>query len=335
MRLHDRATPLFLPYAETEYEGIRTPLTRLHRELLAELPAYDADLHSALVLRERRKVAEVLVVLLAAAADDERALSRVFDRVAYRDGRVERVTLRRADHGYALGPVRYRSAAALVEDSFIPAQVAQEPGPLGAVLAQVPEAVPLVSIDVVVLLYAVLKTHRREPAADVDPGRVDVHVQWGALAMAGAPPRRRGYFAGRVSKARAMYEAVVRELDWASPLLFILAPIAPFLLWPSSNSPGDLAPVERLIARTLAVVEPRPEQIDRLGPAIRDIVGTWLGEYRSELTPAFARRLLWADRRSPSGSELPAGRPVEPARFGELTAGQACLLVGTLIKALE
>lgn len=335
MRPHDRSTPLFLPYAEAEYEGARIPLTRLHRGLPTGSPAFDADLHSALVLRERRRVEEVLTVLLAAAADDERALSRVFDRVAYRDGRVERVVLRRVEHGYALGPVCYRSAAALVDASFIPAQVAQEAGPLGEVLAQVPEVVPLVSIDVVVLLYAVLKTHRREPTADFDPGRVDVHVQWGALAMAGAPPRRRGYFAGHVSKARAMYEAVVRELDWASPLLFVLAPIAPFLLWPSSNSPGDLGPIERLIARALAVIEPRPDQIDRLGPIFRDIVDAWLAEYRSELTPAFTRQLLWADRRSPTGAELPPGRPVEPAGFGELTAGQACLLVGTLIKALQ
>jgi hypothetical protein len=328
---HDGSGSLFVPYVETEWDGERLALTELHRRRMRRhFP--EAEFHSDLLVREEERVAEVLHALLRAAGTDTRALSGVFDRVAHRDGRMERVRLSREAAGYRLGPVTYPTADALVAASMLPARVASTAERFSRETPP-PAHAPLLSVDAVALLYAVLGTHR----APVQPpvcGDFDVHVQWGALAMGGYPPQRRGYFFSGVKKTRWMYEAVVRDVSWAVPLLFVIAPTAPYLLWPSSREPRDTALVEALLARVRTAIAAWPERVDRTVPEIQRVVGEWLDAEGAEVSPAFRRQIMWGDRLSPDGTPLAPGRPVEPDGFASLTMSQACQVIGALVEAV-
>jgi hypothetical protein len=330
MRPHDRSTSLFVPYVETDNDGETLPLASLLRRFAAG-PSGEAGFHSDFLLRERERASELLTVLVKAAGADERALTQIFDRVVHRDGRVERAPLRRSGHRYLLDGCTYPSAEDMVEASFLPARVAQAESRLGDVLAEVPETVPLLSVDLVVLLYAVLGSHRG-PGQPALCGSFDAHFQWGALAMAGYPPHRAGYFSRRVKKCRALYETAVRELSWTAPLLLVMVPAAPFLLWPSSREPRDTELIGDLVSRALKVTARQPGPAD--GAARTDETAMrWWADKGSQLSPAFRQQLNWTSRLSPSGDQLPPGEPRKPANFDHLTMSQACRVVGTLIKA--
>ncbi|MFB6838450.1 DUF6025 family protein [Streptomyces sp. NPDC056361] len=329
---HDGEGSLFVPYAETEWDGERLPLTELHRRRMrAHFP--DASFHSDLLTREEDRVTEVLLTLLRAAGPDSRALAFVFDRIVHRDGTVERFKPALDESGYRLGPVTYPTAEALVAASLLPARAAVTAERFTVADAAPPLHAPLLSVDAVTLLYAVLGTHR-EPGQPPVCGDFDVHVQWGALAMGGYPPQRRGYFFSGAKKTKWMYEAVVRDLPWAAPLLFVIAPTAPFLLWPSSREPRDVELVEDLLTRVRTAISAWPERVDRTAPEIQRVVAEWLAAGGSELSAAFRRQIRWGDRLSPDGRPLPAGEPVEPAGFATLTMSQACQVVGALVEAV-
>lgn len=332
MERHDGEGSLFVPYVETEWEGERLPLTELHRRRMREhFP--DATFHSDLLTGEEERVAEVLHTLLRAAGTDTRALSYVFDRIVHRDGSVERFKPTADASGYHLGPFDYPTADALVAASLLPARAAVAAGRFtGPDAAPAPHA-PLLSVDAVTLLYAVLGTHRA-PGQPPVCGDFDVHVQWGALAMGGYPPQRRGYFFSGAKKTKWMYEAVARDLPWAAPLLFVIAPTAPFLLWPSSREPRDVALVGDLLARVRTAIAAWPERVDRTAPEIQRVVAEWLATEGAELSAAFRRQIRWGDRLSPDGRPLAAGEPVEPEGFATLTMSQACQIVGALVEAV-
>lgn len=331
MREYDGDGSLFVPYVETEWDGERLPLTELHRRRIRQhFP--DASFHSDLLTREEERVTEVLHTLLRAAGTQTRALTGVFDRIVHRDGSVERVKLTRDAEGYQLGPVTYPTAEALVTASLLPARAA------GTAERFTPDAAPplhapLLSVDAVTLLYAVLGTHR-EPGQPPVCGDFDVHVQWGALAMGGYPPQRRGYFFSGAKKTTWMYDAVVRDLAWAAPLLFVIAPTAPFLLWPSSREPRDVALIEDLLTGVRTAIAAWPERVDRTAPEVQRVVGEWLNAEGAELSAAFRRQIRWGDRLSPDGQPLSAGQPVEPAGFETLTMSQACQVIGALVEAV-
>jgi hypothetical protein len=330
---HDRSTPLFVPFVVTEHEGARLPLTQLHRRRARELGWFDVDYHSDLLVRCREQVREMLTVLVTAAGRDDRKLAQVFDRVLHRDGRIERVPVTAAGGGWQVADQRFATVVALVEASLVPAVVAQSTEPLDAALRQAPAVMPFASMNVVHLLHAMLGTHRldRRPAGD---GAADVHVQWGALAMAGYPPGKRGYFAGKASKVKQLATTVVRELAWPSPTLFALVPTAPYLLWVPASRPDDLAAIEALLRRVAPVVARWPNQTVRTSPEVHEIADGWLAGEGRGVSVALRQQFGWADRTSHAGP-LPEADMVRPAGFDDLTVGDACLVVAAVIKAFR
>jgi uncharacterized protein DUF6025 len=329
---HDRSQPLFLPYVQARMDGGALPLPALHRRLAAELPPpWAVEYHSALWARHRGRIRQILVTL-AEQAPGDRQLGQVFDRVVHRDGRVQRVPAARDGTGFRAGTARYPSADALVTASLLPLDVALCEDGLHQVMAELPPSVPLASVDVMALSYALLGAHRagRAPAGDGEP---DVHVQWGALAMAGCPPGSHGYFARRVNKVRWMYDAVVRHLPWACPVAFVMAPVAPYFLWLPATDEQDLAALELLLRRVRAAIGGAGGLLSAATPRAGRVTGEWLAEGR--LSASLRRRLEWRDRVADGPRPVDAAPAVlrPPAGFGELTVAQACLVVSSLIAA--
>ncbi len=246
---------------------------------------------------------------------------------------MDRVPVRRARPGYRAGDAYYPTAESLVEASQISGHAAQTEGELEPFLRQTPDTAPLPSVDVVALLHAFLGTHRRDPVSAPDHP-VDVHVHWGALAMAGCPPKRRGYFMKRANSVRWMYDAVVRDLPWASPVAFVMAPIAPYLLWAPETRMADIELLGALIGRVNAATSRWPHRIDRCTPIVGQEVARWLAAEGAAVSGALRQQFGWADRTSPTGAELPVADLVAPAGFTELTMAQACLLVGAIMREL-
>ncbi|MBP2708454.1 hypothetical protein JOL79_32210 [Microbispora sp. RL4-1S] len=323
---HDRAEPLFLPYVQVRRDGGDMPLLRLHRE--NDRGPVPADHHSALWARHRRRIGEILVALVRRAPDD-RALAQVFGRTVRRDGGVVRTPVVRERGGFRAGDLWYGSAEALVSAALAPVEAALARDGLGAVLREMPSSVPLASVDVVALSYALLGAHRpgRGPAGD---GRPDVHIQWGALAMAGHPPGSKGYFARRAGKVGWMYDAAAAELPWVSPVMFVIAPVAPYFLWTPEREGDDLVAVEDLLRRVGAAAASGPAHVAALAPAVRELVAKWLTDWPP--SGRLRTRFRWESRVAPD--PLPESGLAEPAGFGELTMAQACLVVSCLVPAV-
>ncbi|MDX6742365.1 DUF6025 family protein [Actinocorallia sp. A-T 12471] len=321
---HDRTEPLFLPFVKTRREGGEVPLLRLHRERAR--PPVPVEYHSELWARHRARITEILTVLVESAPDG-RALEQVFGRAVRRDGGVERAPLVRDGRGFRMGDTWYGSARDVADAALLAVAAATAGDAYDAVMRALPESVPLAGVDVVALTYAVLGAHRpdRAPAAD---GRPEVHVQWGALAMAGHPPGSKGYFFRRAQKAAWMYDVLVRALPWVSPIMFVIAPIAPFLLWAPERDTTDLDALEALLNRVgaLAAAHPSP---GRLAPEVRKAVAAWTADHPP--SPDLRDRLAWRSRvaRAP----LPESGLCEPRGLAALSFAQSCLTVDSLITA--
>lgn len=326
---HDGSTPLFVPFTAVEYGGRRLPLAALHRDRNGT--AHGLRYHSDLLLHHRGRYRELLLCLIDAAEDDRR-LGAVFNRVASKDGRLERRPVTRNGRGFRAGDQYYPDAEALVDASLIPAEAATRQGGLADLLKCTPQEVPLVSVEVVALCHAFLGAHRSPPGPS-ETGAAEVHVHWGALAMAGAPPRRRGYFGKQVKAVRWMYDAVVAALPWTSPVYFVLAPVAPYFLWLPETDQSSREALGELVRRTRHAVARWPDRLDLMVPAFDQVLESWILE--GHLSPDLSRRFQWADRESPHPADCDPVRlaPVDAA--GRLTVQQACLLVGGLTRAAQ
>lgn len=320
---YGRSRPAFVPYLEAAWEGEWVSLGRLHHRRAAAV-IDTVDTYSQVIKRSESRVRELLTCLLEEAPNDH-AVGMIFDRLVHRDGTVTRAKGRRYGSGFQLGEQHYPDAAALVDASLTPFQVATSADRLATLLPDLPIA-PLASIDVVTLCMAVLGTHR--PSGAGWGNGPDVHVHWGALAMAGAPPLRRGYFAGRVRRARWMYEAAVANLPWVRPIVFVLAPTAPFFLWLPEAAKSERMALGELLHQVHRVVEGTAASDQRSLPVVRGLINEWVE--KGALTMTLRSRLSWQDRSSPDGTELAPSRLVPPDGIGQVPVSTACLLVGLL-----
>jgi hypothetical protein len=127
---------------------------------------------------------------------------------------------------------------------------------------------------------------------------------------------------------------VRRRGPWARPVVFLMAPAAPYLLWVPETRHQDRDLVALLLHRVTRAIAAWPDRMDRCTPVVGQVVEQWATEEGRAVSTAFRRQFGWADRTSPAGVELPAADLVEPAGFSELTMAQACLVVGAVVKVL-
>jgi hypothetical protein len=228
----------------------------------------------------------------------------------------------------------YPDVDSLVEAALVPVRAASRPESFFAETGGLPWEVPLASNLLMEALTAILEVHY--PMGGGGPETrtpCNVHLHWGAIGMAGYPPRRKGYFSGQVKHLRKLCRVLVDELPEIDPIYFVLLPASPFMLLPSSAHPDDAESLEALLARVHAETGGLLNS-HRLGPTIDAAVREWLGGEGERLSSYFLHR--FSARRSVYNEvDLPeTGGPLEPRGFRALALRQAAMIIGSIKQAV-
>ncbi|MFC9126049.1 DUF6025 family protein [Streptomyces sp. NPDC057099] len=324
----DRSKPLFCPLVQAEMDGQLVPLVELHRQRMSALPGYPFR-HWAAILTDRAPLVTDLLTLLleqAAAQGRNQAFAELISQAVHLDGEVSRCDLRPDGTGYVLDGHRYPSARALAEAVMLTVRALVEPADFFARMRDLPPVLPVMSLQLTNVLFALLDVHHPDAPAGPPESPFITHLHWGARAMAGCPPRRGGYLSRRstVRSLRAITDPLVRHFDEAAPVAFVLLPAQAFMLCPPSTAPDD---VELLAELFRGVRAAGPE-------AAYDTTLAWLDSHRDRLSEYLRGRFR-------SGSGVPADNtlreaavPVEPEGFRELTFRQACGAVAAFEEVL-
>jgi hypothetical protein len=334
-----REQPLFTPYVRTADGGGPVPLSRFHRRTLERLPGLPFRTYSDLILSREPLVREILRRLAAWAREQEnpaQALELVFDRSVALDGVVRRGVLAVEGGGFRVGEGFYPDVDALVEAALVPIRAASRPESFFAEIAGMPWEVPLASSLLMEALTAILEAHYPEGGGGPETRKpCNVHLHWGAIGMAGYPPRRKGYFSGQVKHLRKLCRVLVDQIPEIDPIYFVLLPASPFMLLPSSAHPADAECLEALLDRVHAETDGLlGSGSHRLGPTIDSVVREWLDGEGERLSSYFLYR--FSARRSVYNEvDLPeTGEPLEPRGFRSLALRQATTVIGAIKQAV-
>jgi hypothetical protein len=333
--LRDRATPRLLPFVLTPDHGRLASLVAYHQLRNANLSDYRFRSQAGLILENESRLRDILLSLIASAfrqPEPGKALGLVFDRIAWCDGSVRRASWSVQGAACQSGTAAFADARALVEAALLSFVAATEPDTVVAEISRFERPMPLCSSPLVSLLLAVFNSH-------FQPGHVpaahellpfNVHMHWGAIGMAGYPPRRSGHFADHARYSRKLYQTVMGEFHDLAPIYFVLLPAAIYLLWPQEHCPNDVELVAALIREVRLTTDPLVEKTNILPDEVGRVVQRWLERERHNLSEYFLNRFV--SRRSVFNDiELPPpGQSIRPPGFDDLTLRQASMLIGAL-----
>ncbi|MGF1431022.1 DUF6025 family protein [Kitasatospora sp. LaBMicrA B282] len=318
----DRSQPLFCPLVRTEQDGEPTALVTVHWQRMLRIPGYRFRNWAHSLVDNAPLLLDMLCVLLqdaTAGKYPERALSELISHAAHLDGRVGRSGPVRDGAGYLLDGFRYDSPRALAEAVLLSLRALTEPDRFFADIGAMPTVLPVPSLLLTNMLFAVFGDHRPEERGIPDEGPFITHLHWGARAMAGCPPRRSGYFARR-SRLRPMRDimgSLVRNFPEAKPICFVLMPAQVFMLCPPGSSFGDLDQLAAVIKAVRAADPQRAHEV-----ALHEVAS------RAEEFSGYLRSRFRPEAGVPrDGEAREADLPVEPEGFRELTFAQACAVV--------
>ncbi|MGW5293043.1 DUF6025 family protein [Streptomyces bacillaris] len=324
----DRTAPLFCPLVQAEVDGQLVPLVDLHKQRMAALPGYRFRYWATALTDRADLVTDMLTLLLeqAAAQGRNQAFAELISQAVRLDGEVARCRVRPEGAGYLLEDQHYPSARSLAEAVMVTVQALVDPAAFFARLPELPPLLPVMSLQLTNVLFALLDTHH----PDVPPGPPEqpfiTHLHWGARAMAGCPPRRNGYLTRRstVRSLRAITDPLVEHFDAARPVAFVLLPAQTFMLCPPSTSPRDIDLLGDLFAR-LRAADPEAAH----GTTLR-----WLEGNAESLSPYLRGRFAGGSGVPTDGTVREPAVPVAPDGFRALTFRQACAAVAAFEEVL-
>jgi len=331
----ERNGRLLVPFAFTRDGGALQSLPEYHRSAsmtaspeeaafvnVAERVAGQADRYVALtegLLREALR-----------QPNRERSVSAVIGRVMTLDGRAVREPLTIVGDAFRLGDGEAMSAAEVARLSLEPFLAAARPDGLADRLPGLPWRVPLVSNTYVSYLRGAFETHH-PTAGDSCPGDYVLHPEWGALAMAGYPPKARGHFTEKahLRDLRFLVDAGLAVDPTARPVAYVVLPASIFTLLATDAHPDDAAALEELFRACAGVYHVDPGE---MAARVTAAAAGWWAASEARLSPYFRRR--WSARRSVANDvTLPDGSSaVVPDSFRDLTMRQASMLVGSLLE---
>jgi hypothetical protein len=318
----DRSRPLFCPVVQTELDGQLVPLIDVHWQRVMDIPGYRFEQWAAGLVDNYELMVELLCVLFEDARcqpNPGRGLIELISHSARLDGEVSRCEMSLDGDGYLLDGHRFDSTRALAEAVMLPLRALTEPKWFFEHIAELPPVLPVISLLLTNVLFAVLGVHRPDETGVPDEGPFITHLHWGARAMAGCPPRRNGYFArrSRVRPMRTITAPLVKHFPQIKPICFVLLPAPVFMLCPPSTSPQDVARMDRLVRSVLAAT---PD-------AAYDTALAELGSYGTEFSDYLNGRFDDGSGVLRDGRLREPAVPVEPAGFRDLTFRQASAMV--------
>jgi Family of unknown function (DUF6025) len=335
--VRDRAIPRLVPFVLTPDQGQLISLVEFHRRRCSNLSSYDFQSQAGLIRKNETLLREVLRSLIVNAnrqADPGKALGLVFDRVASCDGSVRRASWSVHATSYHCDADAFGDANTLLDCALLPFVAASEPDQVADDISHFARAMPLCSSPLISLLLAIFNSHVSDPklAGPHHSAPFNIHPHWGAIGMAGYPPRRSGHFADHVRYGRKLYQTIIRDFQAFSPVYFVLLPAAIYLLWPQEHFARDVELVANLINDVRRKTDTLLEKTNILYAEISLVVQQWLQEVRGSLSAYFVNR--FASQRSVFNDIHlpPPGQCLRPAGFNDLTLRQASMMVGALFE---
>lgn len=245
--------PRFVPMLAVRREEQVVPLTRFHRDRIASIGGTPVDYQSDSLLRDRDALARLLLAALRglrASSRRERLWETLADRTVTRDGIVRRRRMQVSDEGIVIGD-RTLADDAVVEWLIRPLEIASDPDRWQSQFSELPDELPLLSNHAVYALLIALAPLCRLGATPsqtgaVDPRATNVHLQWGAIGLAGVPPIRESYFENNRKRVRSLFDLWRASPDVGLSGFFGVLPGPTFLLMPREDAPADVTAVSAL-----------------------------------------------------------------------------------------
>jgi hypothetical protein len=335
--IRDRTVPRLSPFVLTPDQGQLISLVEFHRRRCANLPSYHFRSQAGLILQNEVCLREVLRSLVMNAyrqPNPGKALGLVFDRIASCDGSVRRASWTVHGNACYCDTDEFADTETLLDCAVLPFVAASEPDRVTTEISHFARPMPLCSSPLIGMLLAIFDSHvsDRQIVGRNHRDPVNVHPHWGAIGMAGYPPRRSGHFADHARYSRKLYQTVIREFQEFRPVYFVLLPAAIYLLWPQEHYLRDVELVANLIHDVRRKTDALLEKTNILYEEVSRVVLHWLKEVRSSLSAYFINRFVL--RRSVFNDIIlpPPGRCIRPDGFDNLTLRQASMMIGALFQ---
>ncbi|WP_054950389.1 DUF6025 family protein [Numidum massiliense] len=332
-----REEPLFTPFVQTEVGGHLISITEFHWRRMQRLGTFPFRLEASIIRENEAFVKEILHVLLDEAAHQNNARRAFQDLLSHQvtlDGRMRRMDLQRVGRGYRMGKAYYANAEELVDAAILPYLAVTEPNVFFDRIREFPNYLPIMSNVLTGVLSAIFCTHY--PGYSIERALMtqpfNPHFHWGARAMAGYPPKRRGYFYEKstIKSYRKICQTIIRNFSTVDPIFIVLMPVVIFALCPTDCHAGDRERLEVLFREVKRSTDPFSPQSDLMMQEVERVVAQWLQNNEGKLSRYFLNRFYPRQGILNEGESHTFSTPVEPAGFRELTIRQACMIVGAL-----
>ncbi|MFI9273182.1 DUF6025 family protein [Kitasatospora sp. NPDC052896] len=330
LRSADRTKSWFSPFVMVDADGDRKLLSQYHRERNARL-GLAPDYVSSRMVAGADRLRTLLDTALLATEGNSRGkvlLGSLFAGLVGTDGAPRDGEVLFDGPGYRVG-AELLTRQELVERLLLPFVVINDEQARQRHLdGPTPTVVPMLSNLFLTMLMAQLRTHVADPTVAVDG--IDAHLHWGAIGMAGFPPRKRGYFEGGEypRRLRPFFDHAAAHAGTAATL-FIVAPSVVFTLLPRRSQGTDV----ELVAQLCGQVRDATKEVtnaDRAAEAVQRVVEDWYARHGEELSHFY--RSQFNGKRTISGQTPPPTDPevVVGEEFLDLTCRQASLIVGAM-----
>lgn len=316
----DRSVPLFAPFVQA-IEKEQQPLVAIHRRSIETLnidPVFEADVLLECWYEAVRPTLRALIGVMPDSHGKDLTNDLVSHAVGL-DGVVQRAVVARDGASLSLNGYRFADVDDFLDALELPFRAVSEPLQFFSEIRTYPPRIPVLSHLFITVILASMQVGTIE-----DPDAHPFSLHWGARAMAGWPPVRRGYLAQKSTLRRLRHVAAALQdvRSSACPIRLALLPASAMMLWPSSAWPEDQL-LLGLLCRRILSARNREQPL-----AQRRAIEEWLDASANSLSRYFVSRFV--SRPGNQLIETRAGRSVEPEGFLELTFHEACVAVGAM-----
>lgn len=350
----------FTPFIQTKVKQEWVPLTQLHLGRLKASSNLFFRSEASLIYQNWEKIGGVIQDLFQAAFESKNPraeFQELIGHVVTLDGKVERARIEvtqseGAGRRLSISGLPFSSIEELAELTRIPFMAVGDSDRFFESIKTFPKSVPIISNTLTRILSALCNSHY--PKSPVDSSMTtpfNPHYHWGARAMSGYPPVRKGYFSNKNKKryTSKFCNRIVAQNPEIDPLLFLLLPTSAFMLQASTQFPGDEKLIDGLLSRVSNATADLGLQPELMIGVVQDCVDQWMSAHMDDLSGYFVGRFLPKQGILPSSNlqqnscasfqdgtdHTQQYAPIESTHFGDLTLQQACMTIGCLHNTLS
>ncbi len=345
----DPSVAYFSPMIQTLNQGQRQSLVSFH---MAQLPTnLRFQSESDLIYRQWPLVLSIIKHLLRTSLDAQNPKAEcqeLISHVVSLDGQVARagVAINQVNglRTLCIEGLEGLSLDELAERCVLPFMASSDPETFFNHMKSLPERFPVVSNTLTRILSALCHSHfdtesiNQQMMTPFNP-----HYHWGARAMAGYPPIKRGYFSNKNKRrfTSRFCQRIIEVFPEVAPLLFLILPSSVFMLQASTRHPEDASCLDRLFDAVMDQTEGQASQPELMVETVSRLVGQWLDKEEGKISLYLLNRFRpnqgvehGLDEMADCSASLPIYEPLDSDSFHALGLQQACMIVGCLHQQL-